>query len=60
MTNKSIVPINPIDILIQLNWAEGDGLEFKSARGGLPKSLWGNIQRNGQQSRRSELVRGGG
>ena len=40
MTNKSIVPINPIDILIQLNWAEGDGLEFKSARGGLPKSLW--------------------
>jgi ATP-dependent DNA helicase RecG len=33
-------PINPLDILIQLDWAEGDDLEFKSARGGLPKSLW--------------------
>ncbi len=33
-------PINPLDILIHLDWAEGDDLEFKSARGGLPKSLW--------------------
>jgi ATP-dependent DNA helicase RecG len=33
-------PINPLDILLQLDWAEGDDLEFKSARGGLPKSLW--------------------
>lgn len=32
--------INPLDILIQLDWAEGDDLEFKSAQGGLPKSLW--------------------
>ena len=27
-------------ILQRLNWAECDDLEFKSARGGLPKSLW--------------------
>ena len=33
-------PINPADILLQLGWAEDDDLEFKSARGGLPKSLW--------------------
>lgn len=33
-------PLNPLDILIQLDWTEGDDLEFKSARGGLPKSLW--------------------
>jgi len=37
MTRK---PINPLDILLELEWAEGDDLEFKSARGGLPKSLW--------------------
>ncbi len=40
MTNK---PIDPNDILIELNWAEDDDLEFKSARGGLPKSLWKSI-----------------
>lgn len=33
-------PINPLDILVELDWAEGDDLEFKSAQGGLPKSLW--------------------
>jgi len=33
-------PLNPLDILIQLDWTEGDDLEFKSARGGLPGSLW--------------------
>ncbi|WP_089724706.1 RNA-binding domain-containing protein [Candidatus Thiosymbion oneisti] len=37
MTSK---PINPFDILLRLDWAEGDDLEFKSAQGGLPKSLW--------------------
>lgn len=33
-------PINPLDILIHLDRAEGDNLGFKSAQGGLPKSLW--------------------
>jgi ATP-dependent DNA helicase RecG len=33
-------PLDPLDILIRLDWAEGDDLEFKSAQGGLPKSLW--------------------
>lgn len=32
--------INPIDILISLSWAESEDLEFKSAKGGLPGSIW--------------------
>ena len=32
--------INPVDILASLKWGESDDLEFKSAKGGLPKSLW--------------------
>ena len=32
--------IDPLDILGRLDWAEGDDLELKSARGGLPASLW--------------------
>lgn len=32
--------LNPIELLLQLDWAEGDDLEFKSAKGGLPGSLW--------------------
>ncbi len=32
--------VNPLDILARLEWGEGDDLEFKSARGGLPRSLW--------------------
>lgn len=32
--------IHPLDILVRLHWEESDDLEFKSARGGLPKSLW--------------------
>jgi ATP-dependent DNA helicase RecG len=32
--------INPINILEKLDWLEKDDLEFKSARGGVPKSLW--------------------
>ncbi|MFN7097007.1 MAG: RNA-binding domain-containing protein [Gammaproteobacteria bacterium] len=32
--------VHPLDILLHLNWEEGEDLEFKSAQGGLPKSLW--------------------
>ncbi|ORJ58327.1 hypothetical protein B5V00_12740 [Geothermobacter hydrogeniphilus] len=32
--------IDPVDILARLDWTENDDLEFKSARGGLPRSLW--------------------
>jgi ATP-dependent DNA helicase RecG len=32
--------LDPLDILSRLDWVEGDDLEFKSARGGLPASLW--------------------
>jgi len=31
---------DPLDVLRHLDWEESDDLEFKSARGGLPKSLW--------------------
>lgn len=33
-------PINPLDILVKLSWGESEDLEFKSAKGGLPGSLW--------------------
>ena len=32
--------VAPLDIRTRLSWNEGDELEFKSAKGGLPKSLW--------------------
>lgn len=32
--------INPLDILISLSWTESEDLEFKSAKGGLPGSIW--------------------
>ncbi|MDO8947724.1 MAG: putative DNA binding domain-containing protein [Desulfocapsaceae bacterium] len=32
--------IDPLAILTRLSWEESDDLEFKSARGGVPKSLW--------------------
>lgn len=32
--------IDPVKILIRLDWAEDEELEFKTARGGLPESLW--------------------
>ena len=32
--------LNPLDILARLSWSESDDLEFKSAKGGLPGSLW--------------------
>ena len=31
---------NPVEILARLDWTEFEELEFKSAKGGLPKSLW--------------------
>ena len=31
---------DPETLLLRLDWAECDDLEFKSARGGLPRSLW--------------------
>ena len=33
-------PIDPVEILTRLDWTEYEELEFKSARGGMPKSLW--------------------
>lgn len=33
-------PFDPEKLLLRLDWAECDDLEFKSARGGLPRSLW--------------------
>ena len=38
--NTPLKHINLLEILARLNWGESDDLEFKSARGGLPKSLW--------------------
>jgi ATP-dependent DNA helicase RecG len=32
--------IDPLEVLASLNWEESQELEFKSAKGGLPKSLW--------------------
>ncbi len=31
---------NPLELIVNLNWEESGELEFKSAKGGLPKSLW--------------------
>lgn len=31
---------NPIELILPLEWEESGELEFKSARGGFPKSLW--------------------
>ena len=31
---------DPVEILRRLDWTEYEELEFKSARGGLPRSLW--------------------
>jgi ATP-dependent DNA helicase RecG len=32
--------INPVDILASLSWGESEDLEFKSAKGGIPRDLW--------------------
>ncbi len=33
-------PIDPVEILALLDWTEYEELEFKAAKGGVPKSLW--------------------
>ncbi|MEI6890674.1 MAG: RNA-binding domain-containing protein [Pontiella sp.] len=38
--NANRDPIDPIEVLQKIGWEEGNDLEFKSAKGGLPKSLW--------------------
>ncbi|GAB6057567.1 AlbA family DNA-binding domain-containing protein [Desulfonatronum parangueonense] len=40
MMSRQGSAFNPTDILTRLDWAENDDLEFKSAKGGLPLSLW--------------------
>src|SRR5947207_13318126 len=40
MTMQQQHTINPLDILARLSWGESDDLEFKSAKGGLPGSMW--------------------
>ena len=37
---KEIKQLDPLEILTRLNWDEGDDLELKSAKGGLPQSFW--------------------
>jgi len=32
--------VDPLEVVASLNWEESQELEFKSAKGGLPKSLW--------------------
>ena len=38
MTSTSRIDLPTI--LSRLDWSESDDLEFKSAKGGLPKNLW--------------------
>ena len=33
-------PFDPEQLLQRLDWSECEDLEFKSARGGVPRSLW--------------------
>ncbi len=40
MVSFSQPTLNPVDILSRLSWNESDDLEFKSAGGGVPGSLW--------------------
>ena len=38
--SASFCCIDPLDVLVRLSWNEGYELELKSAKGGLPNSLW--------------------
>jgi len=40
VVKRKATGIDPVDILARLDWTENEDLEFKSARGGLPRSLW--------------------
>lgn len=40
MERSSQEMLDPLAVIVRLNWGETDDLEFKSARGGLPGSLW--------------------